>query len=116
MCFVLEEEGALFTGDNVLGHGYSVVQDLNTYMKSLRVMAREGCDIGYPAHGAEIEDLPAKMVEYINHKEFRVRQVFAALARSKSELEEIGKAGKGGMTLNQIVRKYTAAVGIAARG
>lgn len=103
MCFVLEEENALFTGDNVLGHGYSVVQDLNTYMKSLKVMAAEECAIGYPAHGARIEDLPAKMKEYINHKEFRVRQVFAALARSKSELEEIGKAGRGGMTLSQIV-------------
>lgn len=104
MCFVLEEENALFTGDNVLGHGYSVVQDLTTYMESLAQMAAQHCAAGYPAHGAKIDDLPAKMKDYIHHKEFRVQQVFSTLARSKSELESLGRAGRGGMTLHEIVR------------
>lgn len=38
MCFVLEEEAALFTGDNVLGHGFTVVEDLGLYMPSLDIM------------------------------------------------------------------------------
>lgn len=104
MCFVLEEEKALFTGDNVLGHGYSVVQDLGTYMRSLTHMRAQRCDVGYPAHGAKILDLPAKMHDYIHHKEFRVQQVFSTLVRSKSELENVGRGGRGGMTLQEIVR------------
>ncbi|KAL9094767.1 MAG: hypothetical protein Q9165_003038 [Trypethelium subeluteriae] len=104
MCFVLEEENALFTGDNVLGHGYSVVQDLGTYMQSLAYMRAQCCTAGYPAHGEKIADLPAKMYDYIHHKEFRVRQVFSTLVRSKSELECLGQAGRGGMTLQEIVQ------------
>ena len=104
MCFFLEEENSLFTGDNVLGHGYSVVQDLGIYMKSLAHMAQLNCAAGYPAHGAKINDLPAKMQDYINHKEFRVSQVFSTLVRSKSQMESQGQKGRGGMTLNEIVR------------
>ncbi|KAL4738143.1 beta-lactamase-like protein [Aspergillus similis] len=104
MCFVLEEESAMFTGDNVLGHGYSVVMDLSTYMKSLGHMAAQNCVKGYPAHGAEIANLPAKMQEYIHHKEFRVQQVFSTLLRSKSEDARLGPNPMGGMTLQEIVR------------
>ncbi len=104
MCFVLEEERALFTGDNVLGHGYSVVQDLGTYMKSLAVMAAQECAVGYPAHGAKIEDMPAKMRDYIRHKEFRVQQVFSALKRSREELAKMGQPGTGALTVHEIVR------------
>ncbi|RMD42782.1 hypothetical protein DV735_g2315, partial [Chaetothyriales sp. CBS 134920] len=110
MCFVLEEENALFTGDNVLGHGFSVVQDLGTYMKSLALMADQGCAVGYPAHGAKIQDLPAKMQEYIKHKEFRVRQVFSTLERNKAREQSQGRPGKGGMTLQEIVQSIYGSV------
>lgn len=112
MCFVLEEENALFTGDNVLGHGYSVVQDLGTYMESLAHMSEQQCAAGYPAHGAKINDLPAKMKDYVHHKEFRVQQVFTTLTRRKSELERCGKAGRSGMTLQEIVSSIYGSVPI----
>ncbi|KAG0153322.1 hypothetical protein PDIDSM_5173 [Penicillium digitatum] len=42
MCFILEGSGAMFTGDNVLGHGGSVVvEDLGQYMKSLKSMTQK---------------------------------------------------------------------------
>ena len=104
MCFVLEEENALFTGDNVLGHGYSVVQDLGTYMSSLQHMSAQHCAAGYPAHGAKIKDLPAKMRDYVHHKEFRIQQVFSTLKRSKSELQSLSRAGRGSMTLQEIAK------------
>ncbi|OJJ78056.1 hypothetical protein ASPBRDRAFT_61500 [Aspergillus brasiliensis CBS 101740] len=96
MCFLLEEENALFTGDNVLGHGYSVVEDLGTYMTSLTRMADLNCALGYPAHGTRIEDLPAKMKEYIHHKESRMRQVLAALERSRAKMTATGGGRRAG--------------------
>lgn len=36
MCFVLEEEQAMFTGDAVLGHGTAAVEHLRTWMDTLR--------------------------------------------------------------------------------
>ncbi|KAL4880801.1 beta-lactamase-like protein [Aspergillus karnatakaensis] len=101
MCFLLEEENALFTGDNVLGHGYTVVEDLNPYMESLELMAGLNCPLGYPAHGAVITDLPEMMREYIKHREFRVEQVFSMLEQNRTS---VGTGiGRGGMTLKDIV-------------
>jgi hydrolase len=83
-CFVLVEENALFTGDNVLGHGYSVAEDLGAYTTSLRRMASLGCSTGYPGHGAVIGDLPQKLERYISQRDARERQVYATLAKETS--------------------------------
>ncbi|EGD92145.1 hypothetical protein H112_00219 [Trichophyton rubrum D6] len=104
MCFLLEEENALFTGDNVLGHGFSVAQDLGRYMDSLRDMASLGCRIGYPAHGAMIENLPGKLEEYIQHREGRERMMLSALTRHRVRGEGTrDERVKYGLTLNEIV-------------
>ncbi|KAL4783979.1 beta-lactamase-like protein [Aspergillus varians] len=102
MCFLMEEENALFTGDNVLGHGYSVVEDLGQYMESMTLMANLHCPLGYPAHGAVIDDLPDKMREYIKHREFRVQQVFSILEESRTTVGQ-GRR-RGGLTLHEIVQ------------
>ncbi|OAQ82565.1 metallo-beta-lactamase superfamily protein [Purpureocillium lilacinum] len=82
MCFLLEEEKALFTGDNVLGHGFTVVEDLALYLQSLDYMAAQGCTIGYPAHGVRIQSLPAKLNQYIMQKRTRERLIYGALLDS----------------------------------
>jgi len=83
MSFVLEETGAMFTGDNVLGHGNSVVvENLGRYLKSLHVMRNKvyssEIKVGYPGHGAVIEDLPSKLTVYIRHWETREKVVTSA--------------------------------------
>lgn len=103
MCFVLEEENALFTGDNVLGHGYGVVEDLGTYMNSLSCMGDQNCAVGYPAHGIKIEDLPLKIKQYIRQKEIRERQIYSALVRSKANMVQAGQGGKGSLTTRELV-------------
>lgn len=90
MCFVLEEENALFTGDNVLGHGYSVADDLGTYMDSLRLMGRLDCTVGYPGHGDVIRNLPQVIKRYIAQRESRQQQIFAVLARSSHRSDRKG--------------------------
>lgn len=83
-CFVLVEENALFTGDNVLGHGYSVAEDLGAYTRSLRRMASLGCTTGYPGHGAVIRDLPQRIARYSAQRDSREQQIYAALAKETS--------------------------------
>jgi hydrolase len=103
MCFVLEEETALFTGDNVLGHGYTVVEELGTYMDSMRIMAGQNCSVGYPAHGIKINNLPLKIKQYIQHREMREKQIFSALVRHKAGMVSGGQGGKGALTTRELV-------------
>ncbi|OBT58816.1 hypothetical protein VE04_01362 [Pseudogymnoascus sp. 24MN13] len=87
MCFILEEDQAMFTGDNILGHGTSAVEDLGTFMASLQKMAAQDCHIGYSAHGATVTDLPAKITGELDNKLRREKQVMNALggARGRGE-------------------------------
>jgi glyoxylase-like metal-dependent hydrolase (beta-lactamase superfamily II) len=95
LCFVLEEEQAVFSGDNVLGVGTTVIPnqsgDLGQYMDSLaRLLALAPRRI-YPAHGPVIEDGIAKLREYIAHRHERERQILAALADGPARVREIVK-------------------------
>lgn len=102
MCFVLEEENALFTGDNVLGHGFSVSEDLGQYVQSLRIMEDQHCEKGYPAHGVKIQNLPGKMTEYVRHKVTRERRIYKALVVHKAKTVKAG-GGKGSLTAKELV-------------
>jgi endoribonuclease LACTB2 len=79
MSFVLEEEDALFTGDNVLGHGTAVFEDLATYLKSLARMEGLVAGRGYPGHGAVLPEVRATITEYIKHRAQREAQVVETL-------------------------------------
>ncbi len=84
LCFLLEEEHALFSGDNVLGVGTTVIPaqggDLLDYMNSLeRVLSLQPGRI-YPAHGPCIEDAVGKIREYMEHRNEREAQIVDALA------------------------------------
>jgi glyoxylase-like metal-dependent hydrolase (beta-lactamase superfamily II) len=72
LCFMLEEEQALFSGDNVLGVGTTVIPnasgDLGDYLRSLETLLAERPRRIYPAHGPAIEDAVGKIREYIEHR------------------------------------------------
>ena len=95
LCFVLEEEGALFTGDNVLGVGTTVIPsqsgDLSEYMDSLDRLLGESPTRLYPAHGPCIEDGPRKLREYIAHRHAREQQIVDAMKTGAREVREIVK-------------------------
>ncbi|KAL0936699.1 metallo-beta-lactamase domain-containing protein [Colletotrichum truncatum] len=79
MVFVLEEEDAMFTADNVLGQGTAVFEDLATYLNSLEKMRHLFKGRAYPGHGPVIDSGPAKISEYINHRKTREEQVIRTL-------------------------------------
>ncbi|KEY63882.1 hypothetical protein S7711_10129 [Stachybotrys chartarum IBT 7711] len=99
MCFVLQEENALFTGDNVLGQGQSVFEDLGAYTQSLVDMTALQCQTGYPGHGPVIADLPRKMDECVRHKEAREMHVWRTLEANKARV-----GGKGSLTVPELLR------------
>lgn len=87
LCYYLEEEKALFTGDVVLGAGTTVIPDdtgdLGEYMNSLHRLLELDVETIYPAHGPVIRNPDAKIREYIAHRELRERQVLDALAHNR---------------------------------
>jgi glyoxylase-like metal-dependent hydrolase (beta-lactamase superfamily II) len=95
LCFVLEEEQALFSGDNVLGVGTTVIPqaggDLDDYLRSLdRLLALAPRRI-YPAHGPRIEDGVAKLRQYIAHRHEREQQILAALRQGDAPIATLVK-------------------------
>jgi glyoxylase-like metal-dependent hydrolase (beta-lactamase superfamily II) len=99
MCFVLEEENAMFTGDNVLGHGTAAVEQLSIWMDSLRAMRSHNCTLGYPAHGSVVQNLPMKIEGELATKTRREAQILQVLRKVKGN----GGNGKGSLTLGKIV-------------
>jgi len=83
MCFILEEDNAMFTGDNILGHGSSAVEELGTYMATLEKMREPGCTIGYPAHGVVLKNLKTKITIELSQKQRREVQVLKSLSEAR---------------------------------
>jgi glyoxylase-like metal-dependent hydrolase (beta-lactamase superfamily II) len=82
---VFWSDGALFTGDAVLGRGTSIIDppegDLAAYLRSLRRMLELGPRVIYPGHGPVVFDAEAKLQEYLSHRAMREEQVLVALGR-----------------------------------
>ena len=95
LCYWLEEERALFTGDVVLGAGTTVIPehggDLADYMDSLRRLLALEPAVIYPAHGPAIRDAGKKIREYIAHRELREAQIVALLREGLSDVPQMVK-------------------------
>jgi ribonuclease/clavin/mitogillin len=93
LCFYLEEEQAVFTGDLVLAGSTSVIPpddgDLGDYLASLRRLLGLPVRRLYPAHGPVIEDGPGHIAAYIDHRLMRERQILATLADGPATIPEL---------------------------
>ena len=91
MCFLLEEEHSLFSGDHVLGWGTTFVVEMKDYMESLRKMLHMHPVSLFPGHGAYIQDGVDILQRYISHRQNREEQAWRALVRRSEPvyIEEI---------------------------
>lgn len=83
VCFYLESEGVLFTGDTILGGSTTTVNDLGLYLQSLsRLRDLPNLQLLCPGHGPVIEDPVGYIDRYISGRLERERQILAVLAQS----------------------------------
>lgn len=85
LCFALEQTGALFTGDHVMGWSTTVVSppdgDMTAYMESLQKLYDRQDRIYYPAHGPAVEK-PRQLVRgMIGHRRQREKQILRLLGQ-----------------------------------
>ena len=86
LCFALEESGALFTGDHVMGWSTSVISppdgDMTAYMRSMQRLLERDDIVYYPAHGEPIEN-PQRLVRgMMGHRKQREGQIMRFLERN----------------------------------
>jgi glyoxylase-like metal-dependent hydrolase (beta-lactamase superfamily II) len=86
LCFALEEEQALFTGDHVMGWSTTVVSppdgDMTDYMQSLALLMARDDAIYYPAHGQAVTK-PKRLVRgMLGHRKQREGQILRLLERN----------------------------------
>jgi glyoxylase-like metal-dependent hydrolase (beta-lactamase superfamily II) len=94
LCFYLEEEKALFTGDLVLGAGTVVIPpdgDLSDYLHSLRRILDLDLAVIYPAHGPAIHNPREKVEAYLAHRALREEQILAGLRAGVHFVPELVK-------------------------
>ncbi|KAJ8575622.1 hypothetical protein ON010_g3594 [Phytophthora cinnamomi] len=100
VCFLLDgveelDAPVLFSGDCVLGFGSCVFDSLADLMKSLTKLKACGAATIYPGHGPVVKDAPAKILEYITHRQQREDEVLDVLKKHNDRQE--------GLSMSEIV-------------
>jgi glyoxylase-like metal-dependent hydrolase (beta-lactamase superfamily II) len=104
LAFWMPDDRVLFTGDLILGRGSSMVTypegDVAAYLRSLERVAALKPRLLFPGHWDPVQEAPAKIREYREHR----------LARERQLLEELEAGGPG--TAAELTRRiYAAEVG-----
>jgi len=85
LCFLLEEERILFTGDHIIQGSTVVIDppdgDMTAYISSLESLLRESLDHLAPGHGTLIPQPQAAIQALIQHRLRREAKVLASLPR-----------------------------------
>jgi glyoxylase-like metal-dependent hydrolase (beta-lactamase superfamily II) len=93
LCFALEQENALFTGDHVMGWSTTVITppdgDMTAYYASLRKTIAGGFSTLWPTHGPPIAEPGPFLEAYLNHRLRREAAVLAVLARGPTSVDAL---------------------------
>jgi len=93
LCFLQEEDRAVFTGDLVLGKGSTMITypdgDMAAYFRSLDRLLELRPSILFPGHWDPVEDPQPKLEEYRRHRLDREQQVLRAVAEGPADSAEL---------------------------
>ncbi len=85
LCYYIEEEGVLFTGDTLLGSSTTTVWDLRLYRESLqRLLSLPNLKVICPGHGKIVDDPRERLQMYVDHRNMRERQIVAELKQGEA--------------------------------
>ena len=85
LCYYIEDEGVLFTGDTILGGATTSVNDLSDYMNSLRRLRNlPNLRVICPGHGPLIDNPAAYIDGYVTHREQREREIVGQLSSGEA--------------------------------
>ena len=80
VCYYIEDEGVLFSGDTLLGSSTTTVHDLGAYRRSLRrLLELPNLKVICPGHGPLVHDPRERLESYIKHRDMRERQILGVL-------------------------------------
>ena len=89
----VRETRALFTGDNVMGTGSSVVNpgegEISLYLRTLEKFLRYDPAVIYPGQGPVVTDPRAKIAGLIEHRRQRELQILALLAQPRQSVDQM---------------------------
>ena len=93
LCFSLDHERILFTGDHVMGWSTTVVSppdgNMTAYVRSLEALLGRDDAIYLPTHGPAVRDPHALVEGLIEHRHERRHAILAALAGGGKPILEI---------------------------
>lgn len=101
VCYALEANRALFTGDHVMGWSTSVVSPpdghMGSYMASLRMLLEREDDVYWPTHGPAIRDPKPHVRAFIAHRREREEQIRQHLGKGVLRIAEMVPAMYAGV-------------------
>jgi glyoxylase-like metal-dependent hydrolase (beta-lactamase superfamily II) len=93
LCFAVREEGALLSGDHVMGWNTSIISppdgDLGRYLASLELLLERDDRIYWPTHGPAIEDPHPYVRAYLAHRHRRAEEVLECLRDGSGRIAEM---------------------------
>ena len=93
ICYALQEEKALFTGDHVMGWSTSVIGppdgDMTSYMTSLEKLLERDDEVYWPAHGTCITGVHDFVRAFIQHRLEREQQIIKCLQDGHTTISEM---------------------------
>ena len=93
MCFALQQEKALFTGDHVMGWSTSIISppdgDMAAYMDSLELLLKRDDEVYWPTHGPAITDPKTHVESFIAHRQERENQILACIDNGLHKIQDM---------------------------
>lgn len=109
VCFLLEQQNILFSGDHVMAWNTSVIAppegNMADYLASLERLLSCSADVFLPGHGGRIERPKRTVNAYLLHRRWREQAILDAIRRGNSTIKSLA---------SEIYTEVPAAVAVAA--